>query len=771
MKSRFVKCNQCVTCLPTEEGITKTFTCARSLVGQHVFLQLVGVEGSLSVCEVEVFTTDGKLPHVLWLSRVIAEFSNDRCAPPGSAPDVELASFERTCYEFSVARGGSFSEARAHCKSHGGDLVYGLQGAASTFLLQELERRKPRLKTQLVWVGAQREPGILSRTWRWVDGEVVAHPAWGKDQPNNYNGEQNCVVLDGGRNWLWNDVGCNLDYLHWVCQRCCWNGRESSQAVGWKRRRTFQTQDSSLTIAVGEPTNSGKGISKTRGINFVGTGISYATVLTYPEPFSTRWGEVTRRRPPSDCGSPDKLLNTTISGTNYSVGAVIAYHCPEGHKLVGDKNRTCTSSGFWSGLAPSCQYVDCGTVPSLEHGAVILVNNRTTHGAVARYSCHENYTLIGREERTCGDDSLWSEEAPECLFDWCPEPPTVHGGTVDVKGHRAGSTAFYTCQSGFILFGQPVLSCGLGGEWSGKAPTCKFVDCGAPPLTDNGHYTLLNGTTTYASLVEYSCDHDYWLDGTEVQTCTREGKWSADTPNCVCEYDLAPEGTYLADRSSYLKEMITCDEPEVPSGSYVVGYDFNVHSTIEYHCDVGHILRGQAMHECTMQGEWSGEPPTCEYVDCGKVPPMPYGSVVYVNKTTYLGSEIHYNCTRHYRLAGTSSRICQENGLWSGESPRCEEIRCPEPVVPEHSILSVTNNDRIYGRTLIRTPESAATSVATYKINSLLKYRCERGYKIVGEPLSTCEESGRWSGEVPQCTSPMAEKDNVVFKDANSMAA
>jgi len=46
--------------LVTEEGVTKTFTCARTLVGQHVFLQLVGVEGSLSVCEVEVFTTNGK---------------------------------------------------------------------------------------------------------------------------------------------------------------------------------------------------------------------------------------------------------------------------------------------------------------------------------------------------------------------------------------------------------------------------------------------------------------------------------------------------------------------------------------------------------------------------------------------------------------------------------------------------------------------------------------------------------------------------------------
>lgn len=49
-------------------------------------------------------------------------------------------------------------------------------------------------------------------------GDTVVKPTWGKDQPNNYNGEQNCAVLDGARNWLWNDVGCNLDYLHFVCQ-------------------------------------------------------------------------------------------------------------------------------------------------------------------------------------------------------------------------------------------------------------------------------------------------------------------------------------------------------------------------------------------------------------------------------------------------------------------------------------------------------------------------------------------------------------------------
>ena len=42
-----------------EEGATKVFQCARQLVGQFVFLQLVGVDGSLSLCEVEVFSTEG----------------------------------------------------------------------------------------------------------------------------------------------------------------------------------------------------------------------------------------------------------------------------------------------------------------------------------------------------------------------------------------------------------------------------------------------------------------------------------------------------------------------------------------------------------------------------------------------------------------------------------------------------------------------------------------------------------------------------------------
>lgn len=182
--------------------------------------------------------------------------------------------------------------------------------------------------------------------------------------------------------------------------------------------------------------------------------------------------------------------------------------------------------------------VDCGPLEDLEHGIITLRDKRTTHGAVAVHSCNTNYTLSGNEIRTCSDDGRWSGESPKCLLDWCPEPEKIEGGTVTVKGRRAGSIATYTCENGFILFGSAVVTCGLGGQWTGKAPVCRYVDCGAPALPDRGTYQLVNGTTTVGSIARFTCMDDYWLDGQAELICTREGRWSNDPPSCVCKLTL-----------------------------------------------------------------------------------------------------------------------------------------------------------------------------------------------------------------------------------------
>lgn len=75
----------------------------------------------------------------------------------------------------------------------------------------------------------------------------------------------------------------------------------------------------------------------------------------------------------------------------------------------------------------------------------------------------------------------------------------------------------------------------MGGEWTGKAPVCRFVDCGAPARPDRGNANLLNDSTTVGSMVRYQCDEDYWLVGPNELKCTREGKWSGDSPICECK--------------------------------------------------------------------------------------------------------------------------------------------------------------------------------------------------------------------------------------------
>lgn len=150
-------------------------------------------------------------------------------------------------------------------------------------------------------------------------------------------------------------------------------------------------------------------------------------------------------------------------------------------------------------------------------------------------------------------------------------------------------------------------------------------------------------------------------------------------------------------------------------------------------------------------------------IDCKPLTPIPFGVIKYTKNTTYLGSEVSYSCANTHRLNGISRRTCLESGQWSDAAPKCEEIRCPEPVLAMHSILSVTGNDRMYGRTLIRSHQDSSSSIQTYKVGALAKYRCERGYKIIGDPLITCEENGAWGGKVPDCVCKCCQWNNLII--------
>ncbi|KAK8765822.1 hypothetical protein V5799_031578 [Amblyomma americanum] len=551
----------------SEDGSTKDFECAYPILGRFVYIHMVGGEGSLSLCEVMVFTTQ--------------EFSPDRCG--NQVEPLELTTFIRKCYEFQGSRGGSFQDAASYCQTRGGLLVHSVDDLTLPFISAELERRRDKLKSKLVWMGAQRRTGIGAgkRGWFWVSGEPVRDFLWAEDQPNNYNGQQNCVVIDGGRKWRWNDVTCDLDYLPWICQ---YN--------------------------------------------------------------------------PSNCGSPDRQENSTATGKDYRVGQEVSYECPTGSLLVGSVSRKCAASGFWTGSAPSCKYMDCGTPDPVDNGRVVLLHGRTTYNATVEYVCDTNYTLVGHPRRLCGTEGRWNGTKPSCLQSYCPLLSPVPSSSLDVQGRRFGDRAHYKCDSGHKLIGNDTRYCELGGTWSGDDPTCKFIDCGEPRPLEDGDVYLVNGTSTFLSVARYTCGDNFTLSGVETRTCLETGFWS----------DVEP---------------------------------------------------------------------TCDIVDCGRVPPILKGEVSYENGSTYLGSQIAHWCSAGYRLNGVRVRTCGLDGRWNGTPPKCEEIRCPPPEIPKNATVVYGGNDR--------------SSAESFKIGSTVQYRCVSGHIVQGESLRTCQATGRWTAEVPQC--------------------
>ena len=59
-----------------------------------------------------------------------------------------------------------------------------------------------------------------------------------------------------------------------------------------------------------------------------------------------------------------------------------------------------------------CYVVDCGALPNPLNGMVIFTI--TTVLSTASYSCDTGYTLFGNSTRTCQTDGTWSGSSPTC---------------------------------------------------------------------------------------------------------------------------------------------------------------------------------------------------------------------------------------------------------------------------------------------------------------------------------------------------------------------
>lgn len=307
----------------------------------------------------------------------------------------------------------------------------------------------------------------------------------------------------------------------------------------------------------------------------------------------------------------------------------------------------CTCNDGYMGDGATCDPVDCGMLDPPDDGSVDAAV--TTFESEATYSCDTGFTLAGEPTRTCQADGTWSGDAPICSSIDCGALTPPADGMVDVPSTGFSSVATYTCNDGYVLMGDTTRTCQNDSMWSGAEPTCTFVDCGSLPPLPEGMVTT--DRTSFGGTATYTCNPGFTLNGAPTRTCRAGGSWSGSAPTC---------------------DPVDCGSLTPPANGDVVAPTTTLGSIASYFCDAGFMMSGgTASRTCQTDGTWDGTPPMCvpEIIDCG-APPSPTNGSVSAPDTT-AGNFATYSCNSGFRQFTGEYAICQADGTWLGRAPEC----------------------------------------------------------------------------------------------------
>jgi CUB/sushi domain-containing protein len=352
----------------------------------------------------------------------------------------------------------------------------------------------------------------------------------------------------------------------------------------------------------------------------------------------------------TDCAALEAPANGSVSVPALTAGTVADYGCEASFGLVGSASRTCQSDGTWSGEAPSCAPGDCPSLMSPEHGTVTTADG-TAVGAAAVFACEAGYQLVGDATRACQADNTWSGTEPQCVVVDCGALVAPDLGAVDTAaGTSFGATATYSCSEGHVLSDVATRSCQADGLWSGAAPLCEAVDCGALSAPASGSVDTTGGTL-FGAVAMYGCMTGYGLVGVGSRTCQADGTWSDAAPSCA-----------IGDCSNL---------PKPANGTVTTPTGTTFGAVATYACDVGYNPVGATTRTCQGDRTWSGTAATCAIVSCPALTAPTNGTITAPGNT--YGRTVSYGCKVGHYLSGNATRTCQATGSWTGSNPTCPD--------------------------------------------------------------------------------------------------
>ncbi|KAF8767224.1 Complement factor B like protein [Argiope bruennichi] len=168
--------------------------------------------------------------------------------------------------------------------------------------------------------------------------------------------------------------------------------------------------------------------------------------------------------------------------------------------------------------------------------------------------------------------------------------------------------------------------------------------------------------------------------------------------------------------------------PEIESSNMTV-YPFNFELT--YICNKGFRLIGDSWRFCDTRG-WSGKSPTCEAIHCPDPGVPEHGTRI--GNSFEIGDKVTFKCFTNYELIGSFERYCMPNGQWNNELARCDHSSnyCPDPGIPING-----------GR-----------NSSSYEMGDIVGFSCYGGHILIGSEVRECLPNRKWSGEEAKCLGP-----------------
>jgi CUB/sushi domain-containing protein len=260
---------------------------------------------------------------------------------------------------------------------------------------------------------------------------------------------------------------------------------------------------------------------------------------------SARWCDVNHCAGNVLPPTPDGTV--TQSGIASS-GGTVELSCPSGFDLQGgDSTAACRVVAGkhipeWDDASQrTCVAVLCNAyLTEPDHGSVAPIWGKT--GDTAVFRCDDGYEFESNAaatetSTTCMPDSTWSvsTEMIVCVAKQCSlvlqEP--VNGGVLPSVGGSTSDKRVFTCDIGYTLSGPSTTECLENGMWSlDTPPTCTATPC-FPTLVSPENGSVSNISGTYQSVITFTCDDGFSLQGSETTTCTAASSWSHNPPQCI----------------------------------------------------------------------------------------------------------------------------------------------------------------------------------------------------------------------------------------------